>query len=145
MDTTIKTALQVLGLDVTAEHPPKMKLVTKRFYELTFIHHPDRPGGDNIVYQQVTEAYRIIGDYVERYYEPNDDPDEEVARSVFQSFKSDDVKENLSSFTINIGNATSLVCDTVLTKHYGSPGHTMVNTGNIMVTLMTVVTLVILP
>ena len=120
MDTTIKTALQVLGLDV-AEHPPKMKLVTKRFYELSFIHHPDRPGGDNIVYQQVTEAYRIIGDYVERYYEPNDDPDEEVARSIFQSFKSDDVKENLSSFTINIGNATSLVWDTVLTKHYGNP------------------------
>ena len=65
---------------------------------------------------------RIIGNFIEKYYQPkDDDTEEEIARYVFRSFKSDDIKENLCSFTIRIDNHLSLVWDSVLTKHYGQP------------------------
>ena len=122
MEAALKEALKVLGLNDVTDHPPKMKVVTRRFYELSLIHHPDRPGGDNPLYQVISQAYRFIGEYIEKHYGTNnDDPDEDIARHVFRSFNFDAIKENLSSFTINIDNGTSLIWDTVLTKHYGKP------------------------
>ena len=122
MDDSVRKALKVIGLNDATEHPPKMKIVTRRYYDLSLIHHPDRPGGDNATYQAITEAYRIVGDFIEKFYEPkSDDTEEEIARHVFRSFNFEDIKENLSSFTINIDNNLSLIWDTVLTKHYGHP------------------------
>ena len=116
MDSAVKNALKTLGINVADDHPPKMKIVTKRFHELSMIHHPDRPGGDNLIYQPITEAYRIVGDYIERkYVNFHDDDDEQFARFVFRSFNSSDITENLSSFTIKIDNELSLIWDTVLT------------------------------
>ena len=60
METALKDALKVLGLNDATDHPPKMKVVTRRFYELSLIHHPDRPGGDNPLYQVISQAYRFI-------------------------------------------------------------------------------------
>ena len=122
MDASLKKALTVLGLDDSTDHPPKMKVVTRRFHELSLLHHPDRPGGDNSRYQVISEAYRFIGDFIEEHYESRiDDPDEEIARQVFRSFNCGDVKENLRSFTININNDSSSIWDNILTKHYGKP------------------------
>ena len=96
METALKEALKSLGLNDATDHPPKMKVITRRFYELSLIHHPDRPGGDNSVYQVISQAYRLIGDYIEKYYDTkNDDPDEDIARHVFRSFNFNAIKENL--------------------------------------------------
>ena len=114
-------ALNTLGFQDVGEHPPKMKVVQKQFYHLSFIHHPDRPGGHNPTYQKITEAYKFIGDYIEKHYEPRDDTEEEVARRAYKSFNFNDIKENFSSFTIKIDNNLSLIWDTILTKHYGEP------------------------
>ena len=121
MPLSMKEALNTLGFNNIGEHPPKMKVIQKQFYHLSFIHHPDRPGGDNPTYQKITEAYKFIGDYIESNYEPNDDCEEEVARHVFKNFNFKDIKENLSSFTIKIDNDLSLIWDTILIKHYGNP------------------------
>ena len=77
MDESVRKALNVLGFNDAAEHPPKMKIVTRRYYDLSLIHHPDRPGGDNATYQPITEAYRILGDFIEKFYEPKNDNTEE--------------------------------------------------------------------
>ena len=47
MEAALKEALKSLGLNDATDHPPKMKVVTRRFYELSLLHHPDQPGGDN--------------------------------------------------------------------------------------------------
>ena len=122
MDDSVKEALIALQLHSASEHPPKMKIITKKFHELSLMHHPDRPGGDNIIYQKITEAYRIIGDYIEKKYVPKkDDHEEELARHAFRHFNFNDIKENLSSFTIKIDNHLSFFWDKILTKHYGTP------------------------
>ena len=64
----LKEALEVLGINNTGDHPPKLKFIQKRFYQLSLDHHPDRPGGDNEIYQNITEAYRFIGDYIQQNY-----------------------------------------------------------------------------
>ena len=109
---------------------------------MSLIHHPDCPGGDNGTYKPTTEAYRIIRDFIKNYYEPkDDDTKEEIARYVFRSFKSDDIKESLCSFTIIIDNHLSLVWDSVLTMHYGQPidrKGTGNGTGSISIMLITI-------
>ena len=122
MDESIKNALITLGINLSTGHPPKMKFVTKRYHELSMIHHPDRPTGDNPLYQNITQAYRLLGDYISTYYKPDtDDTDEEIAMSVYRSFNFDSIKENLCSFTIKIDNTLSLIWENVLIKHYGEP------------------------
>ena len=116
----LKEALEVLGITHTGDHPPKLKFVQKRFYQLSLIHHPDRPGGDNNIQQKITAAYKFIGDFIEKNYESKDDNEEEIARQVYRNFKLG-VKENLFSFTISIDNNLSFIWDDVLTDHYGSP------------------------
>ena len=91
------------------------------------LHHPDRPGGDNPKYQNITEAYRIIGDYIESNFDTEGDSEEEIARHAFNCFNFDDIKENLFSFTIKIDTNLSPVWDSVLTKHYGEPADRLGN------------------
>jgi DnaJ-class molecular chaperone len=44
---------------------PKLKFITKKYHKLAQLHHPDRPGGDGEVFKPITEAYRLIGEYLE--------------------------------------------------------------------------------
>ena len=45
MSLSMKEALTILGIKDVFDHPPKLKFIQKRFYQLSLIHHPDRPGG----------------------------------------------------------------------------------------------------
>ena len=121
MSPSLIEALATLGINDIGDQPPKLKSVQKQFYLLSMLHHPDRPGGDNPKYQKITEAYRIVGDYIESNFESEGDSEEEIARHAFNCFNFDDIKENLFSFTIKIDNNLSPVWDSVLTKHYGEP------------------------
>ena len=123
MPLTIEKALAILGIkDVyDPKNPPKMKFIQKKFYQLSLLHHPDRPGGDNIIQQKITEAYKFIGDYIDKNIDVKDDSDEEFARQMYRNFNFNNIKENLSSFTIKIDNNLSFCWDTILTNHYGPP------------------------
>ena len=121
MVLTVKEALSTLGIKDVADHPPKMKFIQKRFYQLSLIHHPDRPGGDNLIQQKIAEAFKFIGDYIINNYTNIDDAEEESARDVYKSFDFSNIKENIYSFTIKIDNNLSHLWDAVLSKHYGPP------------------------
>ena len=126
MDEKIRAALSVLGFkdSYTIEKVPKMKEVTKKFHKLALANHPDK-GGDEEVCKKVTEAYRLVGDLIEK--QKNDIPaddlfdfEEDVAMKTFEQFKAN-VKQNMKSFTIHIENSTSFAWEVILTKHFGSP------------------------
>ena len=120
MSISLKEALATLGIN-DVRHL-KMKVVQKKFYQMSLIHHPDKPGGDTIMQQKLNEAYQIIGDSI---VDNNDDirvdSEEEAARHIFKSFNFNNVKENIYSFTIKIDNHLSHIWDTVLSDHYGKP------------------------
>ena len=63
MSITLKEALATLGITDCGDHPPKLKFIQKRFYQLSLVHHPDKPGGDNATQQKIAEAYKFLGDY----------------------------------------------------------------------------------
>ena len=127
MDVKIQEALRILGFELSAQEGkiPKMKYVSKKYHKLAMMHHPDRPGGDEKVFKPITEAYRLIGEYLERQKDENVeeafDFEEEVARNTFKQFQFCNVKENMRSFTIHIENSSSLTWTKVLSKHYGAP------------------------
>ena len=102
MTLSLKEALTILGIKDVFDHPPKLKFIQKRFYQLSLIHHPDRPGGNNKIYQPITEAYRFIGEYIQKNYKDEDDPEELFARQAYKSFNFGNIRENLFSFTILI-------------------------------------------
>ena len=117
MSLSLKKAFDTLGIKYTSDQMPKMKFVQKRFYQLSMIHHPDRPGGDNDIQQKLTEAFQFIGDYILQNYFDQDDSEEEAARNVFKNFDFKNIKENLFSFTIKIDNNLSNIWETVLSAH----------------------------
>ena len=125
MDSELIRALDLLGFEQSSygEKVPKLKFVTKKYHKLVQKNHPDK-GGDEELCKKITEAYRLIGEYLEKQEVENNEEDydyeEEVAMKTFQQFKAN-VKENLKSFTINIDNDTSFTWEKVLTQHYGSP------------------------
>ena len=127
MSLTLKEALATLGIKNIGENPPKMKFIQKRFYQLSLIHHPDRPGGDTATQQKINEAFQFIGDYILHNYVNIDDSEEDAARQVFNNFNFTNIKENLLSFTINIDNNLSHLWETILTKHYGPPADRKTN------------------
>ena len=86
MVLTMKEALSTLGIKDVGDHPPKMKFIQKRFYQLSLIHHPDRPGGDNLIQQKIAEAFTFIGDHILNNYANIDDEEEESARNVYKNF-----------------------------------------------------------
>ena len=70
--------------------------------------HPDCPGGNSEKIKQITEAYRLIGDFIEENYNLyNNDHEEVIAREAFKQFNFSDVKENLRPYTIKIENHLS--------------------------------------
>ena len=109
MTLSIEKALATLGIknDFDSGKPPTMKSIQKRFYQLSLLHYPNRPGGDNLVQQKIAEAYKVIGDYIEKNFEAKDDSEEEVAWQVYEDFNFKNVKENLFSFTIRIDDFSS--------------------------------------
>ena len=123
MDPIIKRALEILGFEESAQAGklPKMKSVKKKFHKLALIHHPDKPGGDDEVFKEMTEAYRLIGEYIleehedfENNEDDNYDFEEEVARKTFQHFQFSNVKENMKSFTIHVENSQSFTGDNTM-------------------------------
>ena len=123
MDPVIQEALICLELTGYISHPPKMKIIIKQYHKLSLKHHPDRPGGDTATYQTINNAYHVLGEFIDKYYdEPKgDDYEEQVARSAFKQFIFSDIKENLNSFTIKVDNRLSFTWDKVLSSHYGNP------------------------
>ena len=119
MSITLNEALATLGIN-DVRHL-KMKVVQKKFYQMSLIHHPDKPGGDTIKQQKLNEAYQIIGDSIVDNDDIRVDSEEEAARHVFKSFNFNNIKENIYSFTIKIDNHLSHIWDTVLSEHYGQP------------------------
>ena len=112
MDTTILAALITLGFSSTTKKAPKLKTITKYYYDLAKQLHPDRPGGgDAEKFKDITLAYRIVGEYIEKSKVNHDDEDieEMVARKVFKEFAFGNVKENLYSFTIHLENELSFL------------------------------------
>ena len=85
MSLTLKKAFAILGIKYVSDQMPKMKFVQKRFYQLSLVHHPDRPGGDNLIQQKIAEAFQFIGDYILQNYYDQDDSEEEAARHVFKA------------------------------------------------------------
>ena len=68
-------------------------------------YHPDHPCGNSEKAKQITEAYRLIGEFIEENYNQfNDDHEEVITRAVFKQLNFSDVKENLRSYTIKIEN-----------------------------------------
>ena len=123
MDEKVRDALITLGFQNDLNKPPKLKVVTKRYYELALKLHPDKTGGDGEKFKNITLAFRIVGEYIEENEANCDDDDieEMVARKVFKQFEFAKIKENLKSFTIHIENELSLIWDKILSKHFGSP------------------------
>ena len=125
MDSELMKALEILGFEQSsyAEKVPKLKFVTKKYHRLLQKNHPDK-GGDEELCKKITEAYRLIGEHLEKQEVDNNEEDydfeEEVAMKTFKQFKTN-VKENLKSFTINIDNETSFTWEKILTQHYGPP------------------------
>ena len=115
----LKAALEILGFK--DEKVPKMKHIEKKYHKLAMVHHPDK-GGDENYFKSITEAYRIVGEYLEEeVLDESDDFEEEIARKTFKSFNFSNIKENMKSFTINIDNTSSTTWEKVLTIHYGQP------------------------
>ena len=125
MEATILAALITLGFPSTIKKPPKLKLIPKKYYDLSKKLHPDRPGGgDGEKFKDVTLAYRMVGEYIDKNKNKlvdDDDIDEMVARKVFEEFAFGNVMENLYSFTIHLENELSFLWDEILTKNYGDP------------------------
>ena len=122
----MRDALNVLGFKDSFEigKVPKMKDVAKKFHKLALVNHPDK-GGDEELCKKVTEAYRIVGEHIEKNKNDTQEDDsfdfeEEVAMKTFEQFKAN-VKQNMKSFTIHIENSTSFAWEVILTKHFGSP------------------------
>ena len=118
MDGKVKAALVVLGFN-------SLNVVKLKSCQ-SFIHHPDKPGGNDDVFKGISEAYRVLGEYFEEKKENGNvesppDYEEEVARQTFQQYQHSKIKENLRSFTILIDNHLSSTWETVLSAHYGDP------------------------
>ena len=94
MDATILAALITLGFPSTTKKPPKLKLITRNYYDLAKNLHPDRPGGgDAEKFKNVTLAYRLVGEHIDVNKKDDDDDIEEmVARKVFKKFEFGNVK-----------------------------------------------------
>ena len=121
MSLTLKEALATLGINDSGDHPPKLKFVQKRFYQLLLVHHPDKPGGDNATQQKLAEPFKFLANYIVENYAISDDTEEEMARHVYTNSNMENIKENIFSFTIKIENNHSLIWDSVLSDHYGLP------------------------
>ena len=125
MEATVLAALVTLGFASTIKKPPKLKIITKKYYDLAKKLHPDRPGGgDAEKFKDITLAYRIVGEFIEATNLDEDDYEdieEMVARKVFKEFEFGNVKENLFSFTIHLDNELSFLWDKILTKNFGEP------------------------
>ena len=128
MDIKIREALTTLGFVESLKDGkvPKLKVITKMYHKLAFAHHPDKPGGDGELFKVITEAYRLVGEYMENREkdeksEESFDFEEEVAKKTFKQFQFSNIRENMKSFTIHVENSQSYTWDKVLTKHYGPP------------------------
>ena len=104
MSITLNKALATLGLNDVHHHQLKINIVLKKFYQMSLIHHPDKPGVDTIMQQKLNEAYQFIGDFIVHNDDIRDDSEEETARHVYKSFNFNNIKENIYSFTIKIDN-----------------------------------------
>jgi curved DNA-binding protein CbpA len=99
MDGKVKAALDVLGFVESnrVEKLPKFKYITKKYHKLAMIHHPDRPGGNEEVFKEISEAYLFLGGFFEQKRKEgnlgkSNDFEEEVARQTFNQFQSSKVK-----------------------------------------------------
>ena len=94
MDTEFWTFLRVLGFQEEVSGCPKMKDVVKMFRRTALKKHPDKPGGSTQEFQQLQEAFRKAGQYLENAKmqknvvekEEEEDVEESAARKLFKEF-----------------------------------------------------------
>ena len=63
-DTEFWTFLRILGFQEVSKCP-KMKDVVKMFRRTALKKHPDKPGGSTQEFQQLQEAFKKAGQYLE--------------------------------------------------------------------------------
>ena len=94
MDSEFWTFLRVLGFQEEVSGCPKMKDVVKMFRRTALKKHPDKPGGSTQEFQQLQEAFRKAGQYLENAKlqknivekEEEEDVEESAARKLFKEF-----------------------------------------------------------
>ena len=92
-DTEFWTFLRVLGFQEVSRCP-KMKDVVKMFRRTALKKHPDKPGGSTQEFQQLQEAFKKAGQYLENAklqknivdIEEDEDVEENAARKLFKEF-----------------------------------------------------------
>merc|ERR1712015_499170 len=92
MDSEFWTFLRVLGFQEEGSGCPKMKDVVKMFRRTALKKHPDKPGGSTQEFQQLQEAFRKAGQFLEKAKPPKnvgkeeEDAEENAARRLFKEF-----------------------------------------------------------
>ena len=92
-DTEFWTFLRVLGFQEVSRCR-KMKDVVKMFRRTALKKHPDKPGGSTQEFQQLQEAFKKAGQYLENAklqknivdIEEDEDVEENAARKLFKEF-----------------------------------------------------------
>ena len=91
METEFWNFLRVLGFQEVARQP-KMKDIVKMFRRTALRKHPDKPGGSTQEFQQLQEAFRKAGQFLEKAKPPKnvgkeeEDAEENAARRLFKEF-----------------------------------------------------------
>ena len=91
METEFWNFLRVLGFQEVVRQP-KMKDIVKMFRRTALRKHPDKPGGSTQEFQQLQEAFRKAGQFLEKAKPPKnvgkeeEDAEENAARRLFKEF-----------------------------------------------------------
>ena len=90
MDPQIEKLLSILGFEGISKYP-RMKEVVKMFRKTALKKHPDKPGGSTEEFQNLQDAFRRAGSFLENFQyecepEVEDDFEEDVAKKLFKEF-----------------------------------------------------------
>ena len=90
MDPEIEKLLYILGFKEITKYP-RMKDVIKMFRKTALKTHPDKPGGSTENFQQLQDAFRRTGSYLENFsyiddMKEEEEAEEDVARKLFKEF-----------------------------------------------------------
>ena len=118
MNAEIKFHLRVL--EFPEDKLPKMKELRKRYIRLSLLRHPDKKDtGTDAAFKELLEAYKFIGNLIDKESCDETDRDEQNARTEYR--KNNFEKINKTSVTIKIMTSHVLMWEKVFTENYGAP------------------------
>ena len=123
----ISEALKILNFS-DVKNLPSMKQLQKQYHQQALVRHPDKHDNSKastIDFQNLLNAYKLVGKAVEKAYpkDANIDEEELIARKMFQQFQFSSVKVNSQSITIKTEKKLHSAWLEVLTKNIGAPTH----------------------